>query len=61
MKVKFTCHSCKKEGTFETRGARQQLMEAQVRLMSGPEERVYIITCQHCGSENRVRVRSGLQ
>ena len=53
MKMRFTCCKCAKENEFETDGAIMDLME---EVQVDPYD-IYIVKCQSCGTENRVKVK----
>lgn len=52
MKVNFECIECKAENEFDTEGQKQILLE----LKTGIKKTTYIVECQLCGTENRIRI-----
>jgi len=57
MKMRFKCHQCGKENEFETDGAIMELREA---IEIDPHD-IYIVNCQSCGTENRIKAKKGVK
>ncbi len=51
--MRFECYECGIESKFETDGAIMELREA---IQIDPYD-TYIVNCQSCGAENRIKVK----
>jgi hypothetical protein len=52
MIIPYTCRGCGKGATFETESSLQVLVED----MSRGKDRVFVVDCPYCGTQNRVPV-----